>query len=34
MSLMKKAYADLGITEYRFRLSKNDPGRQDGQVRR
>ncbi|MCE9563816.1 MAG: threonine--tRNA ligase [Planctomycetes bacterium] len=24
LSLMKKAYADLGITEYRFRLSKND----------
>jgi threonyl-tRNA synthetase len=27
LALMKKAYADLGITEYRFRLSKNDePG--------
>lgn len=27
LQLMKKAYADLGITEYRFRLSKNDePG--------
>lgn len=26
LALMKKAYADLGITEYRFRLSKNaDP---------
>ncbi|MCI0700910.1 MAG: threonine--tRNA ligase, partial [Planctomycetia bacterium] len=25
LSLMKKAYADLGISEYRFRLSKNDP---------
>ena len=25
LSLMKKAYADLGITEYRFRLSKHDP---------
>jgi threonyl-tRNA synthetase len=24
LNLMKKAYADLGITEYRFRLSKND----------
>ena len=24
LALMKKAYADLGITEYRFRLSKND----------
>ncbi|QJW93007.1 threonine--tRNA ligase [Frigoriglobus tundricola] len=23
--LMKRAYADLGITEYRFRLSKHDP---------
>ena len=27
LSLMKKAYADLGINEFRFRLSKNDePG--------
>ncbi|QDU21215.1 threonine--tRNA ligase [Urbifossiella limnaea] len=27
LALMKKAYADLGITEFRFRLSKNDePG--------
>ncbi|HEV3385423.1 MAG TPA: threonine--tRNA ligase, partial [Gemmata sp.] len=25
LSLMKKAYADLGIGEYRFRLSKGDP---------
>ena len=25
LTLMKKAYADLGINEYRFRLSKNDP---------
>lgn len=25
LALMKKAYADLGITEYRFRLSKHDP---------
>lgn len=25
LALMKKAYADLGIHEYRFRLSKNDP---------
>ncbi len=25
LSLMKKAYADLGIGEYRFRLSKHDP---------
>jgi threonyl-tRNA synthetase len=25
LGLMKRAYADLGITEYRFRLSKNDP---------
>jgi threonyl-tRNA synthetase len=25
LELMKKAYADLGITEYRFRLSKHDP---------
>jgi threonyl-tRNA synthetase len=24
LALMKKAYADLGITEYRFRLSKNE----------
>src|SRR5215204_1106261 len=24
LALMKKAYADLGITEFRFRLSKND----------
>jgi len=26
---MKKAYADLGITEYRFRLSKHDPDNPD-----
>ena len=25
LELMKKAYADLGISEYRFRLSKHDP---------
>jgi threonyl-tRNA synthetase len=25
LALMKKAYADLGIGEYRFRLSKHDP---------
>jgi threonyl-tRNA synthetase len=25
LSLMKKAYNDLGISEYRFRLSKHDP---------
>jgi threonyl-tRNA synthetase len=25
LELMKKAYADLGIAEYRFRLSKHDP---------
>ena len=25
IDLMKKAYADLGITDYRFRLSKHDP---------
>jgi threonyl-tRNA synthetase len=25
LSLMKKAYADLGIGDYRFRLSKHDP---------
>jgi threonyl-tRNA synthetase len=25
LELMKKAYADLGITQYRFRLSKHDP---------
>jgi threonyl-tRNA synthetase len=25
LELMKRAYADLGITEYRFRLSKHDP---------
>ncbi len=25
LTLMKKAYADLGIGEYRFRLSKHDP---------
>jgi len=30
MSLMKKAYADLGITDYRFRLSKNDPNNKSG----
>src|SRR6185312_5355710 len=25
LNLIKKAYADLGITEYSFRLSKRDP---------
>ena len=25
LTLMKRAYADLGISEYRFRLSKHDP---------
>jgi len=25
LNLMKKAYADLGISDYRFRLSKHDP---------
>ena len=30
LNLMKKAYSDLGITEYRFRLSKNDPDKPDG----
>jgi threonyl-tRNA synthetase len=30
LNLMKKAYADLGITEYRFRLSKNDPENKGG----
>jgi threonyl-tRNA synthetase len=25
LALMKRAYADLGISEYRFRLSKHDP---------
>jgi len=30
LNLMKKAYADLGITEYRFRLSKNDPEKPGG----
>jgi threonyl-tRNA synthetase len=29
LNLMKKAYADLGITEYRFRLSKHDPDNPD-----
>jgi threonyl-tRNA synthetase len=29
LALMKKAYADLGITEYRFRLSKHDPDNPD-----
>jgi threonyl-tRNA synthetase len=36
LALMKKAYADLGITEYRFRLSKNAdpeiPGKDDKYV--
>jgi len=29
LTLMKRAYADLGITEYRFRLSKHDPDNPD-----
>ncbi len=29
LNLVKKAYADLGITEYSFRLSKRDPGDND-----
>lgn len=29
LRLMKKAYADLGIAEYRFRLSKHDPDNPD-----
>jgi threonyl-tRNA synthetase len=31
--LMKRAYADLGITEYRFRLSKHDPNNPDHKKR-
>ncbi len=31
--LMKRAYADLGITEYRFRLSKHDPNNPDPKKR-
>lgn len=30
LNLMKRAYADLGITEYRFRLSKHDPEKSGG----
>ena len=30
LNLMKDAYAALGITEYRFRLSKNDPDKPGG----
>jgi threonyl-tRNA synthetase len=32
LSLMKKAYADLGIGEYRFRLSKHDPADEEKYV--
>lgn len=32
LQLMKKAYADLGITEYRFRLSKHDPANREKYV--
>jgi threonyl-tRNA synthetase len=32
LALMKKAYADLGITEYRFRLSKHDPANKEKYV--
>lgn len=33
LELMKKAYADLGISEYRFRLSKHDPDNSDPEKR-
>jgi threonyl-tRNA synthetase len=33
LTLMKKAYADLGIGEYRFRLSKHDPDNPDPEKR-
>ena len=33
LKLMKKAYADLGIEEYRFRLSKDDPNNPDPEKR-
>jgi threonyl-tRNA synthetase len=33
LDLMKKAYHDLGITEYRFRLSKHDPDNPDPKKR-
>lgn len=32
LALMKKAYADLGISEYRFRLSKHDPANKEKYV--
>src|SRR5262249_16436012 len=32
LALMKKAYADLGIAEYRFRLSKHDPANKEKYV--
>src|SRR5262245_45898019 len=32
LALMKRAYADLGITEYRFRLSKHDPANKEKYV--
>ena len=32
LELMKKAYRDLGITEYRFRLSKHDPANKEKYV--
>jgi threonyl-tRNA synthetase len=32
LALMKKAYADLGITDYRFRLSKHDPANKEKYV--
>ena len=33
LNLIKKAYADLGITEYSFRLSKRDPGNNEKYVK-
>lgn len=32
LALMKRAYADLGISEYRFRLSKHDPANKEKYV--
>jgi len=32
LNLMKKAYADLGISDYRFRLSKHDPNNKEKYV--
>jgi threonyl-tRNA synthetase len=32
LALMKKAYADLGIRQYRFRLSKHDPANKEKYV--